>query len=256
MNILQFYDEMEKRYPKSLSCSWDNDGIMCTPGAVSDIEKILVALDATEEVIGYAAENGFDLVLTHHPMIFSKLASVTPHDPAGRKVIFALMNNITVMSFHTRLDAGENGVNDALAAALGLSEVTAFGDEEAPTLGRIGSLQTPMTLAELAEHVKRALECDSVQLASQDRGKTVRRVAVVGGSGKDFIYAAGKAGADALVTGEVSYNAMLDAAEDGIAVISAGHFHTENPVCKTLAETAKQISGAYVEIYNSNMIYT
>ena len=77
MNVSEFYSEMEKWLPPSLSCEWDNDGIMVSCGDTVEIERVLVALDATEEVISYAAENDFDLVLTHHPMIFSKLSRVT-----------------------------------------------------------------------------------------------------------------------------------------------------------------------------------
>lgn len=254
MNVAEFYAEMEKRYPKSLSCPWDNDGIMVSGGDAVNIERVLVALDATEEAVQYAAENGFDLILTHHPIIFSKLSSVTADDNVGRKVIFSLMNNISIMSFHTRLDAGENGVNDALAAALGLADVSSFGDEESPSIGRIGSLGAPVSLARFAAYVKEALQSDCVALAADDAEDEVRRVALVGGAGKDYIAAAQKAGADVYLTGEASYNALLDAAERGMPVVTAGHFFTENPVCRVLAEAARSLCGAYTEIFNSNKV--
>lgn len=255
MKISDFYGELEKRYPESLSCEWDNDGIMCSVGDILDIEKVLVALDPTEDVINYAAENGFDTVLTHHPMIFKKLGAVTPGSNVGRKIIFALMNNISVISLHTRLDAGEGGVNDALAQALELCEVETFGDSECPTIGRIGELSKPMSGSEFAQFVKEKLGAPSVEFVSADDEDTLSKVAVVGGAGKDFIYPAKAAGADVLVTGEASYNALLDAAEDDISVVTAGHFFTENVVCEKLKALVKEIlPEAEIEVYFSNTI--
>ncbi len=256
MNITEFYEKLEELYPRSLSCAWDNDGLMCTPGAVYEIEKVLVCLDATEEAICYAAENGFDTILCHHPMIFSGMKNVTPYNSVGRKVITAIMNNISVISLHTRLDAGDGGVNDALAEALGLENIQKFGDAECSELGRIGELKGEMTLIELAAFVKEALKAPAVELACDDGEDKVSKLAVVGGAGKDFIWAAKKAGADAIVIGEGSYNAVLDASEDEMNVICAGHFFTENVVCERLFALVKEICGAECEIYNSNKIIT
>ncbi len=256
MNVTEFYEKLEELYPRSLSCVWDNDGLMCSPGAVYDVERVLVCLDATEDAIQYAAENGFDTVLCHHPMIFSGLKSVTPENSVGRKVICALMNNISVIALHTRLDAGDGGVNDALAAALSLENVRKFGDTESPELGRVGTLSGEMTLCEFASYVKDALGAPKVELSCADSGDIVKTVAVVGGSGKDFVFPAKAAGADVIVIGEGSYNFVLDAAQDEMNVITAGHFYTEDVVCERLSALAKEIAGAEVEIYNSNMIIT
>ncbi len=256
MNVKEFYESLENLYPRSLSCVWDNDGLMCSPGAVYEIEKVLVCLDATEDAICYAAENGFDTVLCHHPMIFSGVKCVTPDTSVGRKIISALMNNISVISLHTRLDAGDGGVNDALAAALELENVEKFGDAECPTIGRIGEMKAETSLSEFAAYVKEKLNAPSVELSCADPEDKVKKVAVLGGSGKDFIFPAKAAGADVIVIGEGSYNAVLDAAQDEMNVICAGHFYTEDVVCEKLAALAKDIAGAEVEIYNSNMIIT
>lgn len=254
MNIYDFYLKLEELYPSSLSCSWDNDGIMCTPGPIREVERVLVCLDATEDALQYAAENDFDTVLCHHPMIFSRLKSVTPLNSAGRRVIMALMNNISVISLHTRLDAGDGGVNDALAEALGLENVKKFGDEENDSIGRIGTLREDMSLSQLACFVKSALSAPKVELSCDDDSDAAHTVAVVGGAGKDFIAASKKAGADALVIGEGSYNALLDASQEGIPVICAGHFFTEDVVCDRLCRLANDIAGAKTERYCSNKI--
>ena len=246
MNSYELYEKLSEKYPSELSCVWDNDGIMVSPGPVSEVEKVLVCLDATEDALIYAAENGFDTVITHHPMIFSPLKNVTPETNVGRKAIFALMNGITVMSFHTRLDAAKGGVNDALAEALELSDVTSFGDAECPTMGRIGAADG-FTVASFYEKVKEKLSGGAVCYTA-DGNQPCRKVAVLGGAGKDFIYAARDAGADVFVTGEASYNALLDAAENSVSVITAGHYETENPVCKKLKEALRELApDVYVE---------
>lgn len=249
----ELYKELSKKYPTSLSCVWDNDGMMVTTGDICEVERVLVALDCTDEVLRYAAENGFDTIVTHHPMIFSKLNSVTPDTVSGRKVIFAIMNNITVMSFHTRLDAAEGGVNDALAECLGLENIEVFGDEECPTMGRIGTLNKEYTVDEFASYLKDKTSSDRVEY-SADIDVTVKKVAVLGGAGKDFLAFAKKAGADCLVTGEASYNFMLDVFDDNFAIFCAGHYFTEDPVCKVLQKSIEEICGAYTEYYPSNYI--
>lgn len=248
MNVCEFYEKLKELYPDSLKCDWDNDGLMSSPGGVREVSRVLVALDATEEAVNYAAQNGFDTILVHHPLIFSPLRSVTPAGGAARKVIFSLMNDISVISLHTRLDAGEGGVNDCLAAALGLENVEKFGTEEEGFIGRIGTIGDEMSIELFAEYVKEKLSSHAVMLSSIGN-ETVRRVAVLGGGGKDFIAAAKDAGADVLVTGEAPYNDMLDGAEDGIPVIAAGHYNTEFPVTARLAALAESIAGAECEIF-------
>ena len=248
MNVNEFYAELEKLYPRALSCEWDNDGLMVSCGAVSEISRVLVALDATDEAINYAAANGFDTVLVHHPLIFRGLKEVTPDVNVPRKVIFSLLNGISVISLHPRLDAGDGGVNDCLAETLGLSRVRKFGDSEAPECGRIGELDREYTIDEFAEYVKEKLGCAAVRIASLG-DEVVRTVAVIGGGGKDFIGTAKDEGADVLLTGEVSYNDMLDAVENGIPVVAAGHYETEVVVCRRLSELARTIAGAEAEIF-------
>lgn len=244
----ELYKELCEFYPESLRCPWDNDGLMCSAGP-REVERILVALDATEEVLIYAAENDFDTVLTHHPMIFEKQRAITPDNNVGRKIIFALMNNISVISLHTRFDAAENGVNDALAEAIGLANVEKFGLPGEVPMGRIGELPYPMSELELRDLVAQKLSSDKMDSKDSMEVDLIKKVAVLGGAGKDLIDAAKAAGADAFVTGEVPYNAMLDAAENGTVIVTAGHYFTEFPGCLTLAKVADRITGAYVEVF-------
>ncbi len=248
MTVTEFYNKLTELYPKALSCSWDNDGIMCCGNADRDVKRVLVALDATEACIDHAAKNGFDLVLTHHPMIFKGVKSVSSETISGRNIISCVINGISVISLHTRYDTGENGVNQILAEMLKLSDITVFGDEESPTLGRIGSI-APMPAAEFAAYVRDKLGCKAVNAYFSSK-EIVERIAVVGGGGKDFLYPALLAGADVFITGECSYNYALDGADNGITTIEAGHYATEFPACQYLAELAEKIAGAEAEIYD------
>ena len=245
MKIIDFYNKLSELYPTSLSSEWDNDGLMCCRDGEAEIKRVLVALDATDASVEYAKKGGFDLLLTHHPMIFKGLRSLTPYDVVGRRVLKALGAGISVISLHTRLDAGEDGVNDTLAAALGLSDVLPFGDDSDPTLGRIGTTDVSDP-SDFAKAIKKAV---GVPFVTAYVSRPVSRVAVVGGGGGDFVSAAQKAGADTLVTGECGYNKALDSAEAGINVFVCGHYFTEAPVLSRLADLAVEITGAECEIF-------
>lgn len=245
MRFSEFYNELEKIAPPEFSAPWDNDGIMCLSPKTDKVEKVLVSLDPTSAAIKYAADGGFDVLVTHHPLIFKGLKSITGEDAVSSRAILALSEGVSVVSLHTRLDAAKNGVNDALVRQIGLEVAGVFGDSEAPTLGRLAEIDA-CDVFDLAENVKETLSCDSVRVSGKGR---VSKVAVVGGSGKDFIIPAMLNGADVLITGDAGYNDTEAAAEQGFCVIEAGHYHTEFPVCAVLAEYIKSL-GIYAEIYD------
>ncbi len=252
MNIKQLYAFLNEKIPPSLSCEWDNDGLMCCPRDEAQVRRVLVALDITAAVVKKAIDEEYDLIVSHHPLIFSPLSAVNPEDPVARKVIALLRGGVTAMSFHTRLDAVAGGVNDILAADLGLCEVTPFG-ENGEEIGRIGSLPSPMSLAEFAARVKTVTHAEQVQFVSG--GGDVSRVAVLGGSGSSDVKAAMLAGADTYVSGELKHNSMTDAPECGINLVAAGHFHTENAVCRRIeALILEAIPDATVTVVNSNPV--
>lgn len=250
MTIKELYRYLDSLYPRELSCSWDNDGIMVCGDENREVGRVLVALDANEKTLAYAVEHGFDVVVTHHPMLFRGLKSVSGSSVPGRHTLVALTNGITVLSFHTRLDAAPGGVNDALCAKLGLVADDSFGDDEAPTLGRLASFPKPITAKEVAERIKVALGCTAVRL-NGDADTMIQRIAVCGGDGKDFIYPALLAGADVFLTGDAGYNMAADGAEDGLVTIEAGHYHTEAPVCAVLADVIREKAKVPVEIFDS-----
>ena len=182
MTVRELYAFFNEKIPTSLSCTWDNDGMMCCPDPDAPVSRVLVALDVTQEVVKCAIDGGYDLILSHHPLIFSPLRALNHDDPIAKKLIALIRGGVAVFSFHTRLDAVEGGVNDLLAARLGLCNVTPFGaDGEA--IGRIGELPQSVTLTAFAEAVKQATGAPFVTVS--DATRPVRRVAVLGGSGSD-----------------------------------------------------------------------
>lgn len=252
MTVGELYAFLNEKIPPSLSCEWDNDGLMCCPAPEADVKKILVALDVTEKVVRAAITGGYNVILSHHPLIFSPLRAVEPSNHVARKVIDLLRAGVTVMSFHTRLDAVNGGVNDVLAAALGLKNVETFG-ENGEEIGRIGTLEVPTTLAAFAAKVKRETGANAIQVS--DAGNPVYRVAVLGGSGSDDVRTAKKAGADTYVSGELKHNYLTEAPECGINLIAAGHFYTENLVCERIREWVLEAEPRLcVDLTNSNPV--
>ncbi len=244
MNIRQLYDALDTQIPTSLSCPWDNDGLSVCPDPNTPVTGIVVALDLTHDVIRRAEETGSNVIITHHPLLFRGVGAVVrdPAEPCADKIISLIQKGISAMAFHTRLDTLDGGVNDILATLLGLNDLSPFGDSDNPQgkpMGRMGTLPSPMTAKELATLCKQRLKAPSVCFT--DGNRPISKVAVLGGSGGDEIYAAIAAGADALVTGEAKHHHFCDATDSGLTLIAAGHCSTEHPVCALLAFMAGEI---------------
>lgn len=218
--------------PGSFAEDWDNIGLMCGRGG-REVTKILVALDASLAAADEAKSRGCELAVVHHPLIFRGLKSVSDRGIEGVRAMKFLENGVSVISMHTNLDCAPGGVNDALAGLLGLKNVRVLPDGEYSNLVRWGEIE-PRPLPEFLAFVKDTLGCPGLRYA--DGGKTVRRVAVGGGSCGEFLEKMPEIGCDTFVTADVKYHLFADAAEMGINLIDAGHFETENPVTAVLRE--------------------
>ena len=238
MKTTELYEKLNQDIPVSLSAEWDNDGLMVLPSETHETKKILFALDVTEAVIDQAMTIGCDLIISHHPFLFKPLSRFCCTDEKTRLILKLINADIAVFSFHTRLDAAVGGVNDALAALFALQNVESFICEDVP-LGRVGELSAPMAFDDFLSLAAKVLH--TPQLSFIKEGEIVRRVAVIGGDGKDYIREAQATGADVYLTGQASYNSMLDAKGGSMSIIEAGHYHTESPVLKLLAERVRKL---------------
>lgn len=243
MTLTELYKELDARFPRSLSCKWDNDGIMVLPDGDREVRKVLCCLDCTDEAVKIAASGGFDLILAHHPLIFKSIPAINGTVTKGGKLVELIRNGIAVFSFHTRLDCADGGVNDVLAQILGLEDVTSFETEGLP-MGRIGTLPEPTSGACFAKFAKEQLSAPAVTCTCPD--KFVKRVALLGGSGGDLYRTVQELGADAYLTGEARYHDLLDAEEDGMCVVVAGHDYTEKPIAGALARTVREIDPSLI----------
>ena len=221
--------------PPRLAEEWDNVGLLVGEPN-SEVKRILVCLDVSLAAIERAIYLGAEMIVSHHPMIFRPIKNVRLDLPLGRRLKALIKNDIAVFAAHTNLDSAEGGVNDVLAARLGLTDVKPLDQSsEELTLGRLGRLETEMSAREFAGHVKRVLRADFVRLI--DAGDfSIKKVGICGGAGAEFISKAKFYGADAFVTGDVKYHEAQAAVDNGIHVIDAGHFATEYPIVEVLAQ--------------------
>lgn len=230
---------LERIAPRHLAEDWDNTGLLV--GSFSQkVERILVALDVDDIVVAEAIERGADMIVAHHPAIFRGMKQLRTDLPLGRRLAALLTHGIAVAAAHTNLDITRGGVNDVLAARLGLEKLSTFittaqADGSAESLGRIGTLPAPVAIDDFAHSVCERLGVSHVRLV-RAADRPVRRVAVVGGAGAEFIDTAVRRGADVYLTGDVKYHEAQRAAEQGMHLIDAGHFGTERPVLPVLAD--------------------
>lgn len=219
---------LEEDYPKAAAESWDNPGLLV--GRMDrEVKKIFVALDVTDETLEQAIAVGADMMITHHPLIFSALKQVNDQSFIGRRILKLIENRISYYAMHTNFDV--RGMADINEQQLGLVdtevlEVTGENDGVPEGIGRVGSLTEETSLRQLAQAVKEGMQIPSVLLYG-DADRKVSRVAVSSGSGKSMVPAALAAKAEVLVTGDIDYHTAIDAKACGLSIIDAGHYGTE-----------------------------
>ena len=219
---------IEAAYPREAALDFDNVGLLAGR-TEKEVKRVYIALDATDAVIDRAVEAGADMLITHHPLIFSPLKKVTDEDFVSRRVVKLIQNDISYYAMHTNYDV--LGMAELAEKILGIRntevlDITMEKDGKPEGIGRIGELEKPMTLEECCVYVKHKLNLGSLKVFG-DMQAEVSRLAISPGSGKTAIAAAIAKGADVLVTGDIGHHDGLDAVEQGLAVIDAGHYGTE-----------------------------
>lgn len=229
MECKKVIELLEKQSPKSYACDWDNVGLL-VGREDKEIQKIYIALDATDEAIEEAIANGADMLLTHHPMIFKGMKRVTQEDFIGRRIIRLIQNDMVYYAMHTNFDV--MGMADLAADYLGISDtrvlkITSVSETGEEGIGRYGSLKKEMTVRECCEEVKQAFSLENVKVFG-DLERKVKTAAISPGSGKSVISNALQAGVDVLITGDIDHHEGIDAVAQKLTVIDAGHYGVEH----------------------------
>lgn len=224
--------------PLELQMEFDNSGFLIGR-AEREVHRVLLSLDITMPVIEEASRLGAELIISHHPLIFLPLKSLTSPGP-GSKALLLAEKGIAAICMHTNLDIAENGVNDVLIRLLGGEPETAVDREGC---GRVGTLPEPLALGDFLLRCRERLHTNGIRYV--DGGKPVHRLAVLGGAGGDALQDAVEKGCDTFVTADVKYHVFLEAGEQGVNLIDADHFCTENPVIPVLAN---RLAEAFPEV--------
>lgn len=230
VKLSEIIAKMEEFAPTCLAESWDNVGLV-VGDPKKEVKSILVALDPTFDVIALGISKGVDLILTHHPILFSKTNKITPETTDGAKIISLIKNDIALYCAHTNLDQTGGGVEDTLAELLGIQnykilEQKNVWKEQPRGYGRVGNITEKSTLFEYAQRVKKQLGLEAIQVVG-DPEHVIERVASACGSGSLQMKQAIINRADVLVTGDIKYHTANDALEIGICLIDGTHYGTE-----------------------------
>lgn len=220
----EFGKVMDVIAPLSLMESWDNSGFQIDLG--NNIEKVLVALELTEEVVNEGISKGVDIILTHHPMFFGDVNHIMSTDPKGKMVIKLIQNNISLYSSHTPFDIAHGGNNDYLGKLLGFNKL--FLMDENDGFCRAGIYEEPKSILEIATILSDKIGVDKCHFRlAGNKEQRVSKIAWCTGSGTDFIQKAAELGYELFITGDLKYHQAQDSLASGISVLDIGHFGSE-----------------------------
>ena len=256
MRVRDIINVIEEFAPSSIQEGWDNSGL-CIGSPDDEVTSILLALDCTPELIDEAVECGADMIVTHHPLIFSGLKKISSDDLVGRAVIKAIKNGISIYAAHTNADKVLSGVSGAMGRRLGLENVSILADEGDGTgLGVVGTLPQPLTSRQALELVKERFGLKVVKSSKPVEGP-VTKVAMCGGSGASLIKAAQKAGAQLYISGDISYHNFFT--QNDFMIMDIGHYESEIDIVEILFSLIKKNFPTFAvritQNINSNPIY-
>ena len=256
MKVKDIIKVIEDFAPLSIQEGWDNSGL-CVGSPEDEVTSVLLALDCTSELVDEAVACGADMIVTHHPLIFSGLKKISPEDMVGEAVIKAIRAGISIYAAHTSADKVLEGVSGAMAAKLGLVNVTVLDEDgEGTGLGAVGDLPQPMTAEQAVAFVKDRFALKAMKTSRPSDGM-ISRVAMCGGSGGSLIKAARKAGAQLYISGDISYHNFFT--PDGFMIMDIGHYESEIEIVDILFSLIKKNFPTFAvritQNINSNPIY-
>ena len=251
--IIEFLQELA---PIALAEDWDNVGLLVGDKKIA-VSSVLTCLTLTPDVAAEAIEDGVQLVVSHHPVLFRPVQKITAETYEGRMLLDLIAAGVAVYSPHTGYDSSHEGINQQLAELFELTEVGVLRplesglsrncelsedsrrrDEKSEVVGagRYGTLPVPLTLAQLSQLVKERLDIPHLQYVGEESA-TIRRVGIACGAAAEFLQDAIRHGCEAFLTGEARFHACLEARALGIPLILPGHYATERPAMERLARS-------------------
>lgn len=241
MKLGDLIERIEAEVPREQALEWDNVGLLVGDRS-QEIQKIYIALDLTDEVLLRAKEVGADLILTHHPLIFHGIKTVTTDDFIGRRVYTLAHEGMSYYAMHTNFDVcvmGRIAAEKLPLTNLSVLEVTGKDADQTIGIGSVGDLTEAESIADFAERVRDAFGLSHVRVFGDPKIK-VRRVAMCPGSGKSDIAEALISGAQVYVTGDIDHHSGIDANAQGLAIIDAGHYGIEHIYIDYMKEWLKE----------------
>jgi len=234
MNGIDVKNVLESLYPLDLAYEWDNVGLQI--GTLNkQVEKILLSLDLTIDVVDEAINDGVELIIVHHPLLFSPIKKINTDSYIGKMIEKLIKNDIAVYVAHTNFDISNHGMNNILASMLDLDELESLDEiTENEGLGKIGIIKkTPMK--QYIDEVKKVFGITDARFIG-DLNKNVQRVAISGGSGSSNIMKAKLKKADLYITGDLNYHNALDCKSLGLNALDVGH-NIEKHFMKAMKKT-------------------
>ena len=250
MKLNEVIGLIEKRMPLSWSEEWDNSGLLAGDSH-SEIEKIGLTLDVSEDTVSKAAVCGCQLLLSHHPIIFRPLKNIIADTPAGRAIFLAIKSDISLYAAHTNWDSSPEGVNFSLAELLGLDEigplVSASAEEGSWGMGSVGDLLMPLSLENVMKLIKERWLLTSCTGYGGTSGM-IKKIAIGGGACGDMWPDALTKGASVFITADMSYHNRQDALNCGLKLIDVDHGEMERASLPRLRSIIEKETGLVVEM--------
>lgn len=222
-NLVKILKKFEEKYPLNLAEDWDNVGLLLGKSN-KEVNKILVCLDISKEVIDFSINNDIDAIISHHPLIlFSNLKKIVDNDFLGKKIIDLIKNDISVYSAHTNLDIAINGLNDYL-----LDKLNFDGKKREIELKalRIIDLYKEMDIEEVVDKIKKELEVENIRVVKKNKNTKIKSIAITTGAGSSYIGELLNS-VDLFITGDLTHHKALDAIEQGLYLIDLDHYLSE-----------------------------
>ena len=256
MKVKDIINIIEEFAPLSIQESWDNSGL-CIGSPEDEVSSVLLGLDCTPELVDEAIACGADMIVTHHPLIFSGLKKISPENQIGEVVMKAIRAGIAVYAAHTNADKVIAGVSGAMAARLGLENVEILDEDGDGTgLGVVGDFKKPMTVDEAVIYIKEKFDLKVVKASKPIEG-LISRVAMCGGSGGSLIGKAVASGAQLYISGDISYHNFFT--QKGFMLMDIGHYESEKEIVEILFSLIKKNFPTFAvritQNLNSNPIY-